>query len=79
MVTGSLGIECDGQILGIERMNFSGLCLHDGPVAIRTEVLATVFPAGVTAASTWDRGLIYARGYALGQEFKGKGAHIMLG
>lgn len=27
----------------------------------------------------FDKGLIYARGYALGQEFRGKGVHVALG
>ncbi len=40
---------------------------------------ATAFPAGVNAATTWNRTLIRARGKAIGQEFKGKGAHVGLG
>jgi beta-glucosidase-like glycosyl hydrolase len=26
----------------------------------------TAFPAGITTGSTWDTGLMYARGYAIG-------------
>ena len=33
---------------------------------------ATVFPAGINAAATFSRSLIRARGYAMGQEFKGE-------
>ena len=39
----------------------------------------TAFPAGITTGATWDKDLIYARGVALGQEFRGKGANVYLG
>lgn len=78
MVTGADG-PCVGTIQAIPRLNFSGLCLQDGPAAIRQADLASAFPAGLTAAATWDKGLIYQRGIALAQEFKGKGANIILG
>jgi beta-glucosidase len=38
-----------------------------------------VFPAGLSAAASWDLGLIYQRGMEMGSEFKGKGANIALG
>jgi beta-glucosidase len=53
--------------------------MQDGPLSIRAASYATVFPAGLSAAATWDRDLIYQRGVALGQEFKGKGANVILG
>jgi beta-glucosidase len=77
MVTGQPG-PCVGNIVAIPRLGFPGLCLQDGPLAIRVADYASVFAAGVTVASTWDRDLLYARGYAIGQEFKAKGAHIAL-
>ena len=39
----------------------------------------TAFPAGVQAASTWDRSLINARGNAMGAEAKGVGVNVQLG
>ena len=78
MVTGTPG-PCIGNIVAIPRLNFSGLCLQDGPLAIRIVDYASVFPAGVSAAASFDRELIHQRGVALGAEFKGKGAHIALG
>ncbi|KAE9402448.1 beta-D-xylosidase/beta-D-glucosidase [Gymnopus androsaceus JB14] len=36
------------------------------------------FPAGVTAAATWDRNLMYLRNKAMGQEFHDQGVHIPL-
>jgi beta-glucosidase len=77
MVTGQPG-PCVGNIVAIPRLNFTGLCLQDGPLAIRVADYASTFEAGVTAASSWDREIMYERGYAMGQEFKAKGAHIAL-
>lgn len=78
MVTGNIAGHCDGNINPIPRLNFSGLCLHDGPVGIRTADLASIFPSGVTVAATWDKDLMYAQGFAMGEEFRGKGSHIVL-
>lgn len=78
MVTG-VSSACVGTIMPIPRLNFSGLCLQDGPAAIRVADLASAFPAGLTAAATWDKDLIYKRGNAMAQEFRAKGAHIILG
>jgi beta-glucosidase len=78
MVTGYPG-PCVGNILAIPRLNFPGLCLQDGPLAIRVADYASVFPAGVSVAASWDRTLMYERGLAMGQEFRGKGANVMLG
>ncbi|KAF3398431.1 putative beta-glucosidase G [Penicillium rolfsii] len=77
MVTGQPG-PCVGNIVAITRLGFNGLCLQDGPLAIRVADYASVFSAGVTAASTWDRDILYERGFAMGEEFRAKGAHIAL-
>lgn len=78
MVTGTPG-PCVGNIAPIPRLNFSGLCLQDGPLAIRQAVLASVFPAQLSVAASWDRTLTKQRGLQIGEEFRGKGAHVMLG
>ncbi|KAL9636565.1 MAG: hypothetical protein Q9164_002738 [Protoblastenia rupestris] len=39
----------------------------------------SVFPAGVNVAATFDRGLAYARGVAMGAEQRGKGTDVQLG
>ncbi|KAI9052184.1 hypothetical protein LZ554_003544 [Drepanopeziza brunnea f. sp. 'monogermtubi'] len=77
MVTGRPG-PCVGNILAIPRLGFSGMCLQDGPLAIRTVDYASVFPAGVTTAASFDRELMYERGVAMGAEFRGKGATVAL-
>ncbi|KAE9967528.1 hypothetical protein BLS_006324 [Venturia inaequalis] len=78
LVTGTTG-PCVGNIAPIPRLGFNGLCLQDGPLAIREAVYASVFPAGVTAAASWDRELIHQRGVFMAEEFKGKGSQILLG
>ncbi|KAJ9635170.1 hypothetical protein H2199_008656 [Coniosporium tulheliwenetii] len=77
MVTGTTG-PCAGNIKPIERLNFNGLCLQDGPAGIRQAIYASVFPAGVVAAASWDRSLMYHRSLLMGREFRGKGAHVAL-
>ncbi|KAF2123062.1 avenacinase [Lophiotrema nucula] len=78
IVTGTPG-PCVGNIAPIARLNFSGLCLQDGPLAIRQAVYASVFSAGLSAAASWDRSLTHERGALMAAEFKGKGSHIALG
>jgi beta-glucosidase len=78
MVTGQAG-PCVGNIVAIPRLGFGGLCLQDGPLAIRVADYASVFSAGVSAGATWDKSIMYERGLAMGREFKGKGAHVALG
>ncbi len=77
-MTGIKG-PCVGSILPIPRLGFGGLCLQDGPLSIRVADYASVYPAGVTAAASWDKSLIYLRAVAMAQEFKDKGANVILG
>ncbi|KAF6829343.1 beta-glucosidase g [Colletotrichum plurivorum] len=77
MVTGQPG-PCVGNIVAIPRLGFNGLCLQDGPLSIRVADYASVFSAGVSAAATWDKDILYERGLAMGKEFKAKGAHVAL-
>lgn len=78
MVTGTPG-PCVGNIVAIDRLGFPGLCLQDGPLAIRVADLASVFPAGVSTAASFDRKLMRERGLQMGAEFKAKGAQVYLG
>ena len=70
---------CVGNIAPIPRVGFPGLCYMDGPQAINRADGVSIFPSGVSAGATWDRDLLLQRGIALGEEFKAKGAHVMLG
>lgn len=77
MVTGAPG-PCAGNIYPIPRLNFSGLCLQDGPATLRGGDYVSVFPAGITIASSWDKDMIYDRALAMGREFRAKGAQVAL-
>ncbi|KAI9735181.1 MAG: hypothetical protein M1834_001771 [Cirrosporium novae-zelandiae] len=70
---------CTGAIKPISRLDFDGLCMQDGPTAIRLADFASVFPAGLSVAASWDVDLAYQRGGEMGTEFKEKGSHVVLG
>ncbi|KAI9626005.1 hypothetical protein H4Q26_015993 [Puccinia striiformis f. sp. tritici PST-130] len=62
----------------VPRLGFNQpICLQDGPVGIRFTDFNSVFPAGINAAATFDRTHVQA-GSAMGNEFKNKGAHVVL-
>ncbi|KAF2179972.1 glycoside hydrolase family 3 protein [Zopfia rhizophila CBS 207.26] len=80
MVTGGFDVgSCIGNIGPVGRLSLKGLCFSDGPTGINRADLVSVFPAGLTAAATWDVELLYQRGLALGAEYRGKGINVMLG
>jgi beta-glucosidase len=61
------------------RLGLPQLCLQDSALGVASTDGITAFPAGITTGATWDKDLIYARGVALGKEFRGKGANVYLG
>ncbi|KAK4099035.1 glycoside hydrolase family 3 protein [Parathielavia hyrcaniae] len=73
------GEQCVGQVGAIPRLGLRSLCFQDSPLGIRGTDYNSAFPSGQTAAATFDRGLIYRRGYAMGEEAKGKGVNVLLG
>lgn len=81
LVTGdsSAGGTCIGNIAAIPRLSFPGLCSQDGPTALNRADLVSIFPAGLTAAASWDEDLMYQRANALANEFRDKGVNILLG
>ncbi|PYH93357.1 hypothetical protein BO71DRAFT_381635 [Aspergillus ellipticus CBS 707.79] len=78
VATGQPG-PCVGNVLPIPRLNFSGLCLQNGPQCLEQGDYSSVFVSSVSAAASWDRDLLYKRGYALATEHKAKGSHVILG
>ncbi|KAF7538564.1 hypothetical protein G7054_g2770 [Neopestalotiopsis clavispora] len=77
--TGFFMGPCVGNTGSALRLGFPQLCLQDGPLGVRTTDNITAFPAGITTGATWNKQLMYERGVALGEEFKGKGANFYLG
>ncbi|CZR54356.1 probable beta-glucosidase 1 precursor [Phialocephala subalpina] len=77
--TGELMGPCVGQTGSAPRFGIPNLCLQDSALGIASTDNVTAFPAGVTVGATWNKALTYARGYALGEEARGKGVNIQLG
>jgi beta-glucosidase len=78
IVSGTEG-PCVGNIAPIYRLNFTGLCIQNGPLALEQGTYSSVFPAGITIAATWDKDIAYRRGFQMAQEFRGKGSQVILG
>ncbi|GME26559.1 Glycoside hydrolase family 3 [Neofusicoccum parvum] len=70
---------CVGNTHEVSAIGYPSLCLQDGPLGVRYASNVSAFPAGIQAAATWDRELMYQRGLALGREAKGLGVHVQLG
>ncbi|KAI5804404.1 putative beta-glucosidase [Geopyxis carbonaria] len=77
--TGWQNDHCVGNVGSIPRIGFPALCMQDSPLGVRFGQYSSAFPAGLNAAMAWDRKLMYKRGYAMGEEFKGKGVNVALG
>ncbi|KAL2123450.1 hypothetical protein VTJ04DRAFT_3905 [Mycothermus thermophilus] len=71
--------QCVGNTGSVPRLGLRSLCLHDSPLGIRGSDYNSAFPSGQTTAATFDRLLMYRRGYAMGKEAKGKGINVLLG
>ncbi|RMD42904.1 hypothetical protein DV735_g2222, partial [Chaetothyriales sp. CBS 134920] len=70
---------CVGNTAPAVHAGFPSLCLQDGPLGLRFNDHATSFPAGITAAATWNRDLIRRRGAAHARQARLKGVHVLLG
>ncbi|KAJ9653965.1 hypothetical protein H2201_009071, partial [Coniosporium apollinis] len=70
---------CGGNIPAIDRLNFPGMCLQDGPNGVRGTDFVNGYAVGIHVGASWNRNLTYARASAIGGEFRRKGATIALG
>jgi len=75
--TQSLPGRCVGDTKAIPRLGIPSICLQDGPAGLRLVKDVTGFPTGINTASTFSRRLMKARGVALGEEWRGKGAQYV--
>ncbi|KAK4038780.1 glycoside hydrolase [Parachaetomium inaequale] len=81
-ITSGVGIymgPCVGNTGSADRLGFPQLCLQDSALGVSSADNVTAFPAGITTGATWDKALMYARGVAMGKEFRGKGTNVHLG
>ncbi|KAJ1533988.1 hypothetical protein HK096_004481, partial [Nowakowskiella sp. JEL0078] len=70
---------CVGNSPGNAKINFTGLCLQDGPLGARFATAVSAFAAGINVASTFNKDLMYLNGKYIGEQFKAVGAHVWLG
>ncbi|MBW0536088.1 hypothetical protein O181_075803, partial [Austropuccinia psidii MF-1] len=80
-LTTGAGVQgrCVGETGTVPRLGFhQPICLQDAPTGVRFTDKNSVFPAGINAASTFDKQLIYARARAMGLEFRNKGVNVAL-
>jgi beta-glucosidase len=73
-----------GTIQGIDRVGIPTIHMEDGPQGFRCEDPAnygttTAWPSAMTIAAAWDQDLLAKWGKAMSDEFKYKGASIILG
>mmetsp|Transcript_10556 Transcript_10556/g.19435 ORF Transcript_10556/g.19435 Transcript_10556/m.19435 type:complete len:802 (-) Transcript_10556:40-2445(-) len=71
-----------GMIKGNARLNIPPINMADGPQGFRclhNAGSSTAFPSGLTMAASWDPDMVHSWGVALGREFHGKGANMLLG
>jgi beta-glucosidase len=82
LLTG-VGGNYSGNLAAIPRLSVPGLGMNDGPQGFRAPAefagTTTAFPCALSVAAGWDGGNAYAFGTAMGAEFAGKGAGMMLG
>ncbi|EHL01946.1 putative beta-glucosidase M [Glarea lozoyensis 74030] len=70
---------CGGNIAGIPRLGFPGLCLADAGNGVRATDLVNAYSSGIHDGASWNKNLTYARAYQLGGEFRRKGVNVALG
>jgi beta-glucosidase len=78
------GINGDyvGNVAGNSRLGIPAIKMNDGPQGFRDEShpgTSTAWPSAMTVGATWDEELMMEWGKAMGAEFYGKGANILLG
>ena len=71
-----------GYVKGNERLGIPDILMNDGPQGFRDEKApgsSTAFPSVLSLGASWDRDLCRSFGVAMGEEFYGKGANVLLG
>lgn len=66
-------------IPGVERLGIPPVWMTDATSGVRCFGKATVFPANISMAASWNRKLIQRAGAVIGEEARAKGVSILLG
>lgn len=70
---------CSGNIYGIERLGFPGLCVTDAGNGVRGTDFVNGYASGIHVGASWNRGVVRQRGLDMGGEFRTKGVNLQLG
>lgn len=72
--------ETSFSLRPIERLGIPRILLADGPQGIRNHCPhSTLYPCGILAAATWNRGVANRYGQSLGDDARARGVSILLG
>lgn len=66
-------------IRAIPRLGIPEIRMADGPQGVRNDTKSTLYPCGITTASTWNRNLMFKVGEGLGLDCRSRGVNILLG
>ncbi len=63
----------------IPRLGIPALKMSDASVGVRVWGPSTAYPASVALAATWNPGMAYREGHAIGRDSRARGVNIILG
>jgi beta-glucosidase-like glycosyl hydrolase len=68
---------CAGQIPGVPRLGFPGICVNDGPNGLHGIEAVNSYASAITIGATWNKELAFQRGQSMGLESRVKGGEQM--
>lgn len=55
------------------------MCLNNAAAGVGATDFVNAYASGISVAASWNSGLAYERGFAMGGEFRTKGVNLVLG
>lgn len=72
-----LSTYCGGEVAGVSRLGFPGMCLNDGPNGLHSLEAVTAYASGITIGASWNKDLALARAQQMGKEARRKGGQCL--
>ncbi|KAH6712503.1 putative beta-glucosidase M [Leptodontidium sp. MPI-SDFR-AT-0119] len=70
---------CSGNIPGIPRLGFPGMCLQDAGNGVRNTDFVNGYSSGISVGASWNKQLARERANSMFHEFRAKGVNVPLG
>ncbi|KAH7378572.1 glycosyl hydrolase family 3 N terminal domain-containing protein [Cadophora sp. MPI-SDFR-AT-0126] len=70
---------CAGNIPGIPRLDFPGMCLQDAGNGVRNTDFVNGYASGISVGASWNKRLARERANFMFHEFRAKGVNVPLG